>query len=136
MNLAFVRARRRNIVRNRAVDGASSHKRIKKGAGMRRSPYRGIAWLCLRVFAAIAWTCTVAYAAIPEATSLVVDEAGVLSEEARDALRSRLTAIQDSQRAQITVLIAKDADGAPLADYSLRVAGSWRLGRSGRDDGC
>ena len=88
---------------------------------MRASPYRGIAWLCFCVCTALA--CALAVAAeIPQATSLLVDEAGALAPDERDTLRARLAAINDSQRAQVGVLIAKDTAGAPLADYALSVA--------------
>ena len=40
-----------------------------------------------------------------------------------------------SRRAQIAILISTGTDGTPLADYALRVAEKWRLGRAGRDDG-
>lgn len=92
-----------------------------------------ISWLFFFVVAASMSVC--AAADIPEATGLVVDQADVLTEDQRLALVERLTAIQTSGRAQIAVLIAKDTGGAPLSDYALRVAESWKLGRAGRDDG-
>ena len=58
-----------------------------------------------------------------------------MSDDERAALLSRLQAIQATGRAQIAILISSGTDGAPLADYSLRVAESWKLGRAGRDDG-
>src|SRR5438128_1436699 len=85
--------------------------------------------------------CVAAFAAttpepdIPEATSLLVDEAGVLTESQRSDLVARLQKFQDDHRAQIGVLISRDTRGLPLADYSLRVAEKWELGRAKRDDG-
>jgi uncharacterized protein len=102
---------------------------------MRAGPYRGIAWWCCCVLLAIGSAWGAKSAEVPEATSLLVDEAGALSEEEHDALLRRLTSIQNSQRAQIGVLISKSTAGAPLSDYALRVAESWKLGRSRRDDG-
>jgi uncharacterized protein len=97
-------------------------------------PHRSaIAWLYFFVLAATMSVCSAAE--IPEATGLVVDQADVLTEDQRQALTDRLTAIQKSGRAQIAVLIAKDVGGAPLSDYALRVAESWKIGRAGRDDG-
>lgn len=74
-------------------------------------------------------------AAIPEPTGLVVDEAKALDEGARTTLQMRLESIQAPGRAQIAVLISRGTNGEPLADYSLRVAEAWQLGRAKRDDG-
>ncbi|HSQ04327.1 MAG TPA: TPM domain-containing protein [Burkholderiales bacterium] len=100
---------------------------------MRGVLYALIGWLCWLGIAAPA--CAAETAAIPEATSLLVDQAGALTESERDELLSRLKAIQDSGRAQIAILVSTGTAGAPLADYALQVAESWRLGRAGRDDG-
>ena len=74
-------------------------------------------------------------AAVPELAGLVVDEAKMLDEGARAALQSRLETIQAAGRAQIAILLSRGTDGEPLADYSLRVAEAWQLGRAKRDDG-
>ncbi len=72
---------------------------------------------------------------IPELTGLLVDEAGALSEGEQEALAVRLRAIQTSGRAQVAIFISSGTSGEPLAEYALRVAEKWRLGRAGRDDG-
>ena len=74
-------------------------------------------------------------ALVPEPTSLLVDQAGALTEAERDALLARLKAIERSERAQIGILIAAGTGEDALEQYSLRVAESWKLGRAGRDDG-
>src|SRR5688500_11499253 len=91
------------------------------------------AWLCLLLTATGAFAA--APGAIPAQTSLLTDEAEVLTVAEHDALLKRLLAIQRSGRAQIAALISNGTDGAPLADYALRVAESWQLGRASRDDG-
>lgn len=91
--------------------------------------------LCLCLIAAAGWDCAAAPAAIPAPASLLVDQAGALSEAEHAALLARLQSIQASGRAQIAILISSGTEGAPLADYALRVAESWELGRAGRDDG-
>jgi uncharacterized protein len=73
--------------------------------------------------------------AVPPISSLVVDQAGVLSEADQSALRDRLGRIQAAGRGQVAILIANGIHGEALADYSLRVAEAWQLGRAGRDDG-
>jgi uncharacterized protein len=79
--------------------------------------------------------CAAAPAPIPEATGLLVDQAGVLSEGEREALAARLRTIQASGRAQVAILVSGGTGGEPLADYALRVAENWQLGRAKRDDG-
>src|SRR5262245_50011127 len=73
---------------------------------------------------------------IPELTGLVVDQAGALSEDERNALAARLRAIQDAGRAQVAILVSTGTGGEPLADYALRVAEKWQIGRAGRDEAC
>src|SRR6185503_11931232 len=58
-----------------------------------------------------------------------------LSDDEREALSARLRAVQTSGRAQVAILVASGTDGEPLADYALRVAEKWQLGRAGKDDG-
>ena len=93
-----------------------------------------IAWLCLWLAAICAFGAAVP-GSIPSQTSLLTDGAGVLTVEEHSALLARLLAIQSSGRAQIAVLISPGTGGVPLADYALRVAETWQIGRAGRDDG-
>ena len=72
---------------------------------------------------------------IPEATGLLLDQDGALSESEQSVLAARLRAIQDTGRAQVAILVASGTGGEPLADYALRVAEKWQLGRAGKDDG-
>lgn len=105
---------------------------------MRGHVQRYIAGLCLCMLAAvvcIADAATPAPIPIPEATSLLVDQAGALTETEHDALLGRLQGFQEAGRAQIAIFIAEGSGGEPLAGYSLRVAEAWQLGRAARDDG-
>jgi uncharacterized protein len=92
-----------------------------------------VSWWCLLAVAGAAHAA--APQAIPEATSLLVDQAHALSDDERAALEQRLKTIQDSGRAQVGMLVSSGTGGEPLSDYSLRVAEKWQLGRAGRDDG-
>ncbi|MDB5901615.1 MAG: hypothetical protein JWM26_493 [Betaproteobacteria bacterium] len=83
------------------------------------------ACVLLSVFATIAGAATPTD--LPQASSLLVDDAGALSDADRDALLARLRTFQDDKRAQIAILVSKGTGGAPLSEYSLRVAESWRL---------
>lgn len=66
--------------------------------------------------------------AIPRATSLLVDQAGLLTGVERGAIEARLKRIQDSGRAQVGVLISTGTGAEALAPYALRVAEAWQLG--------
>ncbi|HYH40497.1 MAG TPA: TPM domain-containing protein [Burkholderiales bacterium] len=94
-----------------------------------------IGWLYLCLLAAASGALAATPAVIPAQTSLLTDEADVLTVDEHDALLKRLIAIQRAGRAQIAVLISKGIDGVSLSDYALRVAESWQLGRAARDDG-
>ncbi len=63
-------------------------------------------WLCFCVIAAAGGVCAAAPDQIPEPTSLLVDQVGVLSGAEHAALLSRLQSIQTSGRAQIAILIS------------------------------
>jgi uncharacterized protein len=92
-------------------------------------------WLCIGLLAAAHSVYAALPTVVPAQTGLIVDQAKVLSEGAREALKMRLLAIQSSERAQVAILISSGIGDEPLADYSLRVAVAWRLGRARRDDG-
>jgi uncharacterized protein len=87
------------------------------------------------MLAAMDLACAAAPHPIPDATSLLVDQVGALSSAERDSLLSSLQSIQNSGRAQVAILISGGTDGEALADYGLRVAEKWQLGRAGKDDG-
>ncbi len=92
-----------------------------------------IACLYLCFFAPL--VCAADLAAVPELTSLLVDQAGALNENARETVLLRLKEIQGSGQAQVAILISGGIHSESLAEYSLRVADSWKLGRAGHDDG-
>ena len=91
--------------------------------------------MCFSVFAATDAVHAADRHPVPEPTSLLVDEAGALTDDERNDLAARLKTIQGSGRAQIAILISSGIEGEPLADYALRVAEKWELGRARRDDG-
>jgi uncharacterized protein len=74
-------------------------------------------------------------APIPRATSLIVDQTKLLTADERTSLEARLKEVQASGRAQIGILIATGTGDEPLAQYSLRVAEAWQLGRKDKDNG-
>jgi uncharacterized protein len=96
--------------------------------------YRNLAWI-LALYALLVSLCAAAPAPVPAATGLLVDQVAALQDAQRQQLEGRLRAIQESERAQIAVLISPGSPEESLAEYALRVAEAWKLGRAGRDDG-
>lgn len=72
---------------------------------------------------------------IPAYSAPVVDEAGMLKPETKQALNARLMAFQREKGPQIAVLTVTSLDGEPIFDYGMRVAEKWKIGRKGIDDG-
>lgn len=72
---------------------------------------------------------------VPFLSGRVVDEAGLLSAEARQRLEPRLAALERETGAQLAVLVVSDLGGDPIEDFSLRVVEEWELGGAERDDG-
>lgn len=97
---------------------------------------RGAVLRCLAVLLlAVALAAAGAQPRVPGFSGLVVDEVGVLGDEAETALLRRLGKFQNTDRAQAAILVARGTEGLALADFSLLVAQTWKLGHAGRDDG-
>ncbi|HVZ44365.1 MAG TPA: TPM domain-containing protein [Ramlibacter sp.] len=91
--------------------------------------------LALLLWAPLVALCADAPGIAPPFTALLVDETASLSDEDGQRLLARLQGFQSAGRAQVAVLVAKDTRGLALADFSLRVAEAWKVGRAGKDDG-
>ncbi|MFN7960895.1 MAG: TPM domain-containing protein [Thermoanaerobaculia bacterium] len=72
---------------------------------------------------------------IPYLSGRVVDEAGLLSSDARARIDARLAALEEAKGSQVAVLTIASLEGEDLADYSHRVAETWKLGRAKTNDG-
>jgi len=72
---------------------------------------------------------------VPFLSGRVVDDAGILSSEAKTRLEQKLAEIETQTTAQVAVLTIPSLDGESLEDYSLRVASTWKLGQKGKDNG-
>ncbi|MBC7661961.1 MAG: TPM domain-containing protein [Chitinophagaceae bacterium] len=72
---------------------------------------------------------------IPALTQPVMDEAGLLSEQASAYLNQELRRLHDSGGTQIAVLIVPTLDGDEIEPFSIRVAEQWKLGSEKKDNG-
>jgi uncharacterized protein len=72
---------------------------------------------------------------VPALKGRVNDYAGLLSSEAAQRIEARLEAYEKKTGHQIALLTVPSLEGDPIEDFGIRVAGAWKLGRSGQDDG-
>ena len=72
---------------------------------------------------------------IPYLTGRVVDDAGVLSEDARAKLDATLKAHEDATTNQIVVLTVPTIGSESIENYAVKVFERWKLGQKGKDNG-
>ncbi len=93
-------------------------------------------WLILLATAFALWAMPArAELAIPKLTQRVTDQAKLLSPEAARGLEQKLSDYEQATGHQFALLTLNSLEGAPIEDYSIRVAEAWRLGDAKRDDG-
>lgn len=66
---------------------------------------------------------------------LVNDYAAVLSAEEVNALESKLVSYNDSTSTQLSIVIVKSLEGYDVSDYAVRLANSWGIGKSDKNNG-
>ncbi len=86
------------------------------------------AWLFLQVTGAQALD-------VPRLQGRVTDLAGVLTPDQISSLDTKLKELETTDSTQVAVLIIPSLEGEPLEDYSMRVAGEWKIGQKGNDNG-
>ncbi|KAB2321152.1 YgcG family protein [Betaproteobacteria bacterium SCN1] len=86
-------------------------------------------WLAL--CAALAW----ALVPVPELSHRVTDLTGTLTAAQTDALDARLAQFEARKGSQIAVLIVPTTQPEDIAQFGIRVADAWRIGRDRIDDG-
>ncbi|HEU4665363.1 MAG TPA: TPM domain-containing protein [Dokdonella sp.] len=73
--------------------------------------------------------------AIPALSARVSDYTGTLDPTQRQSLEDELAALEKAKGAQVGVLIVPTTQPEDIAQYGIRVADAWKLGRKGTDDG-
>lgn len=76
-----------------------------------------------------------ALVAIPELKTRVTDLTQTLSQPQQAALEAKLAAFEQKKGSQIALLIVPTTQPEDIAQYSIRVADAWKLGREKVDDG-
>lgn len=67
--------------------------------------------------------------------SYVVDDAGIIDQNARSALAGRLHELEQKTGVQMIVLTVQTTDGIPIEEYAVNKATEWKLGQKGKDNG-
>ena len=78
---------------------------------------------------------TQAQQAIPALTGHVMDHSATLDAAQLAPLEAKLAAFEQSNGAQIVLLLVPSTQPEDIASYSQRVADSWKIGRKGIGDG-
>ena len=99
-----------------------------------------VRWLCATLASCLlalpGWAVDMAgLQAVPALRAHVMDETSTLSAADTAALEQQLAGFEQQRGAQIVVLLVKTTAPEEIADYSQRVAETWKLGRAGVGDG-
>jgi uncharacterized protein len=98
---------------------------------MRSSRARALLGLVLALCAAFVW----AQVPVPELSRRVTDLTATLSAGQAAALEDRLAAFEAKTGSQIAVLIVPTTRPEDIAQFGIRVADAWKIGREKVDDG-
>jgi uncharacterized protein len=72
---------------------------------------------------------------VPPLKAHVTDLTGTLTNDQSAALEQKLAAFEQRKGSQIALLIVPTTQPETIEEYGIRVAGQWKLGRKGVDDG-
>jgi uncharacterized protein len=98
----------------------------------RLGPWRG---LLAALLGLLALSVPAAAQIFPALTGHVVDEAGVLDAGARQALATKLAALEAKTSDQVVVVTVRSLEGYTVEDYANRLFRQWRLGQSTTNNG-
>jgi len=71
----------------------------------------------------------------PSPPRLVVDYAGILNNQERNALEHKLVAFNDSTSNQILLILANDLYGYGITEFTERIGDAWGVGQADLDNG-
>ncbi|MBD3410940.1 MAG: YgcG family protein [Ignavibacteriales bacterium] len=72
---------------------------------------------------------------VPELRARVTDLTATLTPDQRDSLERKLRTFEQNKGSQIAVLFVPTTGDETIEQYTMRVAETWKIGRSGADDG-
>lgn len=97
---------------------------------MARAPRAALGFFLL-LFSFAVW----AQVAVPDLSRRVTDLTATLSAQQIAELDARLAALEARKGSQIAVLIVPTLEGEDIAQFGIRVADKWKIGRGKIDDG-
>lgn len=71
----------------------------------------------------------------PALTGRIVDEAGLLTPEARTAIEAKLAELEQKSTDQVAVVTLRSLEGYPIEDYGYQLGRKWRIGQKDKDNG-
>jgi uncharacterized protein len=89
----------------------------------------------LGIFLLLFFTTVFAQVEIPELSHRVTDLTATLSAQQATVLENRLAAFEAKKGSQIIVLIVPTTQPEDIAQFGIRVAEAWKIGRKNVDDG-
>jgi uncharacterized protein len=72
---------------------------------------------------------------LPTLEARITDLTGTLTDAQQSALEEKLAAFETRKGAQNAVLILPTTEPEDIAQFSIRLAEAWKIGRAGPDDG-
>lgn len=93
------------------------------------------AWLVAALILLAASLTARAEVAVPELNRRVTDLTGTLAPDTLDRLENTLAQFEAAKGSQIAVLMLPTTAPEDIAEYGIRVADKWKVGRKGVDDG-
>lgn len=72
---------------------------------------------------------------LPQPPRLVNDLAGVMSAQERDDLETKLRAYEDTTSTEIAIVTLKSIGIYEIADYTIKLANKWQIGKKGKRNG-
>ncbi|HTQ15308.1 MAG TPA: TPM domain-containing protein [Rhizomicrobium sp.] len=83
----------------------------------------------------VAFAAAAATLDFPPLTGRVVDQAGILSQQAQDKIAAISEAVQQKTHDQLVVVTLNSLDGADIATYGYQLGRHWGIGQKGRNTG-
>jgi uncharacterized protein len=119
----------------RVVQPLPSPKRETSFPPSRGKGFGTLTGLFFAVFAFVFASAALAAPKFPPLTGRVVDEAHVLSPQARQKLDADLANLEAQTGHQVVVATIPDLQGYDIADYGYQLGRTWGVGRKGQNDG-
>lgn len=137
MNAGAQRRREKNLLQNLLSD---FFPRYRAAAGEQNfwfsvSPFSASLRLCILLFFLLAGLPLRAEVAVPALTQRVTDLTGTLAPDTVSRLESTLAQFEQGKGSQIAVLLISTTQPEDIAQYGIRVAEQWKVGREKVDDG-